>query len=106
MSTSNFAPGAVRATPTTQLGLPPNFNAQITNITGDAATHRIFALRLSVISPNPPANITMIFELLTINSQSGAPITITTLTAPIGDLQFDPSSTTPYALPPVGPQRV
>src|SRR5260370_19519745 len=59
---------AVTVTPIAQLGLPPNFNAQITNITGDAATHRIFALRLSVIAPAPPAHFTMLFELLTLHS--------------------------------------
>src|SRR5712664_414591 len=106
LSKIDLGPGAVTVTPIAQLGLPPNFNAQVTNITGDAATHRIFALRLSVISPNPPANITMIFELLTINSQSGAPIAITTVSAPIGDLQFDPSSNTLYALTQGGPQGV
>src|SRR5258708_18400560 len=104
LSKIDLSTGAV--TPIVQLALTPNFNAQITNITGDAATHRIFALRLSVISPNPPANITMIFELLTINSQSGAPIAITTVSAPIGDLQFDPSSNTLYALTQGGPQGV
>src|SRR6266851_8696609 len=98
--------GAVTVTPIAQLGLPPNFNAQITNITGDAATHRIFALRLSVIAPPPPANSTMIFELLTIDSQSGAPLAITTVNAPIGDLQFDPVSNSLYALTSGGPQGV
>jgi hypothetical protein len=104
VSSINLGTGAVKQI--AQLGLPPNFNAQITNIAGDPATHRIFALRLSVISPNPPANITMIFELITINSQSGAQMAITTVNGGIGDLQFDPSSNTLYALTQGGPQGV
>ncbi len=43
VSSINLGTGAV--SPIAQLGLPPDLNAQITNITGDAATHRIFALR-------------------------------------------------------------
>ncbi len=104
LSKIDLGTGAVSVTPIAQLGLPPNFNAQITNLTGDAATHRIFALRLSVIAP--PANFTMTFELLTINSQSGAPLAITTVNAPIGALQFDPVSNFLYALTSGGPQGV
>src|SRR5216683_1825333 len=102
LSKIDLGTGAVSVTPIAQLGLPPNFNAQITNLTGDAATHRIFALRLSVIAPPPPANFTMIFEILTIDGQSGAPIADTPVNAPIGDIQFDPLANTMYALVPSG----
>jgi hypothetical protein len=100
VSSINIATGAV--TPIAQLGLPPDLNAQVTNITGDAATHRIFALRISVIAPPPPANFTMIFEILTIDSQSGALIAHTPVNAPIGEIQFDPLANTLYALVPSG----
>ncbi len=43
VSSINLGTGAV--TPIAQLGLPPDFNAQVTDLTGDAATHRIFVLR-------------------------------------------------------------
>src|SRR5260370_2749356 len=92
--------GTGAATPIAQLVLPPDFNAQVTNLTGDAATHRIFALRLSVIVPPPPANFTMIFEILTIDSQSHAVIADTPVNAPIGDIQYDSVANTLYALVP------
>src|SRR5216683_2558724 len=100
VSSIDLGTGAV--TPIAQLGLPPDFNAQVTNLTGDAATHRIFALRLSVIVPPPPANFTMIFEILTIDGQSHAVIADTPVNAPIGDIQFDPLANTMYALVPSG----
>src|SRR5713226_2177917 len=100
VSSIDLGTGAV--TPIAQLGLPPDFNAQVTNLTGDAATHRIFALRISVIAPPPPANFTMIFEILTINSQSHALIGVTPVNAPIGSIQFDSLSNTMYALVPSG----
>src|SRR5260370_25667171 len=62
VSSINLGTGAV--SPIAQLGLPPDLNAQITNITGDAATHRIFALRQSVIPPPPPATLPTTFEIL------------------------------------------
>ncbi len=100
VSSIDLGTGAV--TPIAQLGLPPDFNAQVTNLTGDAATHRIFALRLSVIVPPPPANFTMIFEILTIDSQSHAVIADTPVNAPIGDIQYDSVANTLYALVPSG----
>ncbi len=100
VSSINLGSGAV--TPIAQLGLPPDFNAQVTNLTGDAATHRIFALRISVIAPPPPANFTMTFEIITIDSQSHALIADTPVNAPIGDIQFDPLANTLYALVPSG----
>src|SRR5260370_28245526 len=100
VSSIDLGTGAV--TPIAQLGLPPDFNAQVTNLTGDAATHRIFALRLSVIVPPPPANFTMIFDILTIHSQSHAVIPDTPVNAPIGDIQYDSVANTLYALVPSG----
>src|SRR5260370_26660158 len=104
VSSINLGTGAVKQI--AQLGLPPNFNAQITNIAGDPATHRIFALPLSVISPNPPPNFTMIFELITINSQTSAQMAITTVNRRFGDLQIAPSSNTLSALTQCVPQCV
>src|SRR5260370_6179244 len=102
VSSIDLGTGAV--TPIAQLGLPPDFNAQVTNLTGDAATHRIFALRLSVIVPPPPANFTMIFEILTIDSQSHAVIADTPVNGPIGYIQYDSVANTLYALVPSGLQ--
>src|SRR5260370_30485217 len=86
VSSIDLGTGAV--TPIAQLGLPPDFNAQVTNLTGDAATHRIFAPRLSVIVPPPPAHFTMIFEILTIDSQSHAVTPDTPVTAPICPIHY------------------
>jgi hypothetical protein len=96
LSKIDLGTGAV--TPIAQLGLPPNFNAQVTNLTGDPATHRLFALRISVIVQPPPGNFTMILELLTINGQTGSFTVSPPLSTPIGDLQFDSLSNTLFAL--------
>src|SRR5229473_3806934 len=99
---SSINPGTGAVKEIAQLGLPADFNAEVVDLTGDAATHRIFALRISVIAPPPPANFTMNFEIITIDSQSHALIADTLMNAPIGDIQFDPLANTLYALVPSG----
>lgn len=74
---------------------------QLGTMTGDAATHRIFAVRTSVVS-TPPSQIDLTNELLTINSISGSVFVSPTVNVPVGQLGFDPATNTVFALGPTG----
>jgi hypothetical protein len=74
---------------------------QLGTMTGDAATHRIFAVRTSVVS-TPPSQIDLANELLTINSISGSVFVSPTVNVPVGQVGFDPATNTVFGLGPTG----
>src|SRR5438270_12800140 len=63
---------------------------QLVTITGDPASHRIFAVRSSVTFD--PNGISVKNEALSINSQTGAFSVSPPLNLPVGQIAFDPSA--------------
>jgi hypothetical protein len=70
---------------------------QLVSITGDPATHRIFADRQSVVFI-PPSTINVTTEILTINSLNGAFTVSGPVNEPVGQSVFDPSTGSLYLL--------
>lgn len=70
---------------------------QLGTMTGDASTHRIFAVRTSVVF-TPPSQIDITNELLTIDTISGSVFASPPVSVPIGDIGFDPATNTIYVI--------
>jgi hypothetical protein len=70
---------------------------QLVTMTGDPSAHRIFAVRTSVIFV-PPGGISIINEVLTISSQTGAFTISQPVNVSVGQAAFDPSTGTLYVL--------
>jgi hypothetical protein len=66
-------------------------------MTGDPATHRIFAVRTSVAF-TPPDNVSITNEILTIDSETGTYSVSPPVDAPIGNIAFDPATNTVYVI--------
>jgi hypothetical protein len=73
----------------------PN-QGQLGTLTGDAATHRLFAVRTSVTFVNGEFNV--INDVLTINSQTGAYTVSQPFGGPSGEAAFDPTTNRLYML--------
>jgi hypothetical protein len=97
---SKIDPVAGTMTPFAEVGSQAN-NSQVSALTGDPATHRIFGVRTTVTFI-PPGLIQMKIEIVTVNSLTGAFTVSPPVNSPVGDLKFDPVSNTLYGLVPGG----
>jgi len=92
---SSVDPATGAITPIEDLAGPNQ--GQLVSITGDPATHRIFADRQSVVFI-PPSTINVTTEILTINSLTGAFAVSGPVNEPVGQSVFDPSTGSLYLL--------
>jgi hypothetical protein len=92
---SKIDPGTGTITPIAQFAGPDN--DQITTLTGDWSTHRIFAIRTTVTFPTP-GQIVHTSYILTINSQTGAFTSTPPVNAALGAIKYDTSSNSLYGL--------
>jgi FIMAH domain-containing protein len=92
---SSVDPATGAITPIEDLAGPNQ--GQLVSITGDPATHRIFADRQSVVFI-PPSTINVTTEILTINSLTGAFTVSGPVNEPVGQSVFDPSTGSLYLL--------
>src|SRR5205809_3638259 len=70
---------------------------QLVSVTGDPIAHRIYAMRSNTVFI-PPSTIQVTNELLTINSVNGAYTVTNLVSAPPGEIVFDPSTGALYDL--------
>jgi hypothetical protein len=92
---SRLDPVSGTITPIEDLAGPDQ--GQLVSITGDAATHRIFAFRTSV-SMDANGGFVVKSQVLTINSQTGALSESPLVNAPIGLIAYDPSANVLFGL--------
>lgn len=92
---SRLDPGTGAVAPIEDLAGPNQ--GQLGTMTGDAATHRIFAVRTSVVF-TPPSQIDISNELLTINTVTGTVFVSPPVNVPVGDIGFDSATNTIYVL--------
>jgi hypothetical protein len=91
---SRIDPGTGTITPIAQLAGPDN--DQITSLTGDPATHRIFAIHTTV-TPGPKITVTTSF-IVTINSLTGAFTSSPPPSVFVGSIKYDTSSNILYGI--------
>jgi hypothetical protein len=91
---SRIDPGAGTITPIAQFAGPDN--DQITSLTGDPATHRIFAIHTTV-TPGPKITVTTSF-IVTINSLTGAFTSSPPPSVFVGSIKYDTSSNILYGI--------
>ncbi|HEV2033426.1 MAG TPA: hypothetical protein VGU71_04400 [Candidatus Dormibacteraeota bacterium] len=95
---SSIDPAAGTVNPIEDLAGPNS--GQITSLTGDPSTHRLFMIRTSTIfNPFPPV---MQNELLTVDSQTGVLLSHPLLTGQANDLEFDTSTGSLFGLSNIG----
>ena len=70
---------------------------QLGTMTGNAATHRIYAVRTSVVF-TPPSQIDITNVLLTINTMTGSVFVSPPINVPVGEIGYDPATNTIYLL--------